>query len=88
MNGLLGVLALIVCGSVAVLVPVSGPAAILVCGFCAAIAAVIIRQAGDAAPFLLRLFAWALLVRLIVGTIIFVFNLQEFFGGDAYGYDY
>ncbi len=38
--------------------------------------------------FLLRLFIAALLVRMILGTAIFVFKGQEFFGGDALTYDF
>jgi hypothetical protein len=43
---------------------------------------------GPAGPFLLKLFVAALLVRIIVGTAIFVFQGQEFFGGDALTYDF
>jgi hypothetical protein len=45
------------------------------------------RNSSDG-PFLLKLFVCALLVRLIVGTGIFVFHGQEFFGGDANTYDF
>ena len=38
--------------------------------------------------FLLQLFAWALLVRVVVSTTIFIFHAQEFFGGDAITYDF
>lgn len=38
--------------------------------------------------FLLQLFAWALLLRVLVATGIFIFNKQEFFGGDAITYDF
>ena len=38
--------------------------------------------------FLLQLFAWGLLVRIFVATFIFIFNVQEFFGGDALTYDF
>jgi hypothetical protein len=38
--------------------------------------------------FLLKLFISALLVRMILGTIIFVSNGQNFFGGDALTYDF
>lgn len=38
--------------------------------------------------FLLQLFAWALLVRILVSTAIFIYNAQEFFGGDAITYDF
>ncbi len=39
-------------------------------------------------PFLLKLFVAAFLVRVLVGTAIFVFEWQEFFGGDALTYDF
>ncbi|HJT68231.1 MAG TPA: glycosyltransferase family 39 protein [Pyrinomonadaceae bacterium] len=38
--------------------------------------------------FLLQLFAWALLVRVLVSAAIFIFHAQEFFGGDALTYDF
>ena len=38
--------------------------------------------------FLLQLFGWGLLVRILVSTGIFIFNVQEFFGGDALTYDF
>ena len=44
-------------------------------------------QTGSYGAFLLRLFIAALLVRMILGTAIFVFKGQDFFGGDAITYD-
>jgi hypothetical protein len=38
--------------------------------------------------FLLQLFAWGLLIRMLVATGIFMYNMQEFFGGDANTYDF
>jgi hypothetical protein len=38
--------------------------------------------------FLLRLFITALLLRMVVGTAIFAFRGQDFFGGDAWTYDF
>jgi hypothetical protein len=38
--------------------------------------------------FLLKVFISALLIRLIVGSLIFAYRGQEFFGGDALTYDY
>src|SRR4030095_14447127 len=38
--------------------------------------------------FLLRIFVAAVLIRVLLGTIIFMFNGREFFGGDAIHYDY
>ena len=60
--------------------------AILICFPTAAIAAVIIRRA-DSGKYLLKLFWVALLLRVAIGTAIFVSNGQDFFGGDAWTYD-
>src|ERR1043166_563565 len=38
--------------------------------------------------FLLQLFGWGLPVRILVPTGVFIFNAQEFFGGDANTYDF
>ena len=38
--------------------------------------------------FLLQLFGWGLVVRMIVATGIFIYNVQEFFGGDSITYDF
>ena len=47
-----------------------------------------IYHSKEERSFLLQLFAWALLVRILVSTAIFIFNAQEFFGGDAITYDF
>src|SRR5687768_1504646 len=43
---------------------------------------------GVERSFLLKLFTAALLIRMILGTAIFVFKGQDFFGGDALTYDF
>src|SRR5215212_8136666 len=45
-------------------------------------------RSGGNGLFLLRLFIFALLIRFLIATIIFVFHGQEFFGGDANTYDF
>ena len=64
--------------------------AILLCVFLSAVAGFIItRQSeSDDGTFLKRIFVSALLVRLLIGVAIFVFRGQEFFGGDAFTYDF
>jgi hypothetical protein len=63
--------------------------ALALCGLLAVLAGVYINSAGgDDAVFLLRVFIFALVARMFLGTLIFVFNLQDFFGGDAYTYDF
>jgi len=47
-----------------------------------------IYQNKEERSFLLQLFGWALVCRIVVSTAIFIFNAQEFFGGDALTYDF
>jgi hypothetical protein len=62
--------------------------AILLCLVLTFFAALYVRRQGKDGPFLLKLFVGALLIRILLGAIIFVFNAQEFFGGDAFTYDF
>jgi 4-amino-4-deoxy-L-arabinose transferase-like glycosyltransferase len=62
--------------------------AVLVCLILAIIAGYFVYQDKEQGSFLLQLFAWALLIRMLVATGIFMFNAQEFFGGDALTYDF
>jgi len=62
--------------------------AVLVCLILAGIAGYFVYQDKEEGNFLLQLFAWALLIRMLVATGIFMFNMQEFFGGDALTYDF
>ena len=43
---------------------------------------------GVYGTFLLKVFIWGLLIRLIVGSLIFAYQGQNFFGGDALTYDF
>ena len=62
--------------------------AVLFCAVMAFFAGVIIRREKTDGRFLLRLFLLGLLARVVIGTSICVFNGQDFFGGDAWTYDY
>src|SRR5258705_7523233 len=62
--------------------------AILLCTSLAALAGFYSYKSDIDGKFLLRLFVAALLVRMTLGTAIFVFHSQEFFGGDALTYDF
>jgi len=62
--------------------------AVLVCLVLAIITGSLVYRDKDDGSFLLQLFAWGLLVRMLVATGIFIFNMQEFFGGDAITYDF
>jgi hypothetical protein len=87
MNGLLLVIALIMLGGVLMMAPSDGAGATLVALPVAALAGWFIYQPKIDQRFLIRLFAAGLLVRIFVGTMIFVFQQQTFFGGDAFTYD-
>ncbi|MCU1266151.1 MAG: hypothetical protein JWM21_2469 [Acidobacteria bacterium] len=62
--------------------------AVLFCAALAGAAGWLIYRSGEDGSFLLKLFLFALLLRVLIGTLIFVFNLQTFFGGDALTYDF
>jgi hypothetical protein len=62
--------------------------ALAVCATISLIAGVLIRRVPFSGRYLLKLFLFALVVRMIIGASIFAFNAQDFFGGDAWTYDY
>lgn len=64
-----------------------GIAAILVTVILSAIAIVLIRQNTEDSGFLIQIFLVALLVRILFGTFLHVFNYREYFGSDAISYD-
>src|SRR6185436_15414374 len=51
-------------------------------------AGLVIRRNREDGPYLVKLFLFALILRIAIGSGIFVFNGQDFFGGDAYTYDF
>ncbi len=87
MNGLLLVLALVIFSVILLVTPAAGASATLVAVPVAGLVAWYIYSAKIDQRFLIRLFAAGLLVRIVVGTMIFVFQQQTFFGGDALTYD-
>src|SRR2546428_4234994 len=103
MKAIIAVLALLLVVAILLFVPtlaapyeaVYGPVALSTCatalGLCAITAfvtGVVISRNREYGSFLVKLFMLALLVRIAVGTAIFVFNGQDFFGGDAWTYDF
>ncbi len=88
MNGLLLALSLMMFAAVLMVAPADGAPATLFALPLAALAAWAIFQIKSDRRFLFRLFISAVLVRILVGTLIYVFHLQEFFGGDALTYDF
>jgi hypothetical protein len=86
MNTVLIGLVLLICGGVIYLTPGYGPGALAFCAVVSAPTLFILARGGAEKTFLLRLFIIALLARIIVASIIFLGNMQEFFGGDANTY--
>lgn len=62
--------------------------AILLCAALATLFGLLSYRQEAHGSFLLKLFISALLIRMLLATVIFVFNKQEFFGGDAITYDF
>jgi 4-amino-4-deoxy-L-arabinose transferase-like glycosyltransferase len=102
MRGIIGVLSLLLVVGVLLFVPtLAAPyesiygrvtlfecaKALGVCAVSAFIAAVLIHRNQEHGSYLVKLFMLALIVRIVIGSAIFVFNGQEFFGGDALTYD-
>ena len=88
MNALLALAALALAVSVSLLFPTEGAAAVLFCSALAAGIGLLVSRHPTQARFLVQVFVSALLVRVAVGVLIYYFNLQDFFGGDAFTYDY
>lgn len=88
MNGLLLVVALVMLGGVLLMAPADGAGATLVALPLAALVGWLIYRLKVDQQFLIRLFFAGVLVRIFVGTMIFVFQQQSFFGGDALTYDF
>jgi 4-amino-4-deoxy-L-arabinose transferase-like glycosyltransferase len=103
MNALLTLLYMVLCVGIVIFVPplvephvaqygvvsvFDTSRAVLLATALAGLAGYYAYKQGADGPFLLRLFLAALLVRMVLGTAIFVFRGQDFFGGDALTYDY
>src|SRR5215475_9845438 len=88
MNTILIALGLGLLGFVIAVAPdYSGPALMLLLSL-TAIGYLLIYWLDTDRTFMLRLFLTGLMVRVFIGTVIFLFGLQVFFGGDALTYDY
>ncbi|HYE16140.1 MAG TPA: glycosyltransferase family 39 protein, partial [Pyrinomonadaceae bacterium] len=87
MNALLVLAALAASVGIAFAVPGEGPGAIVVCAAVAGPAALIISRHQTHAEFLLQVFVGGLVLRMLIGAVIYVAQLQGFFGGDALTYD-
>ncbi|HEX8844386.1 MAG TPA: glycosyltransferase family 39 protein [Pyrinomonadaceae bacterium] len=89
MNALLALLALALSVTIIQITPDTALAAqaVLTCAVLAGGVGFLISQSRLEKVFLLRLFVAGVLIRMLVGFLIYRFNLQEFFGGDALTYD-
>ena len=87
MNRLLVILCFIVAVGITVAAFPDSGVAMLIVGVFSAITIFIIRRTEQDRDFLVQLFLVALIVRLLVGIVIHIFELREFFGGDALLYD-
>ncbi|HSE33828.1 MAG TPA: glycosyltransferase family 39 protein [Pyrinomonadaceae bacterium] len=85
MNAALSVILLVVCCVVLFLAPDKGPGALSTCALLSVVCVIFLSR-HEERTFLVRLFVAALIVRLVVGIIIFG-RMEEFFGGDANTYD-
>jgi hypothetical protein len=86
MNTILIALTLLVGGAVLYLIPGYGSGALAFCAAVSVPTVYVLARTGDEKRFLLRLFILALLTRIIIASIIYLGNMQEFFGGDANTY--
>src|SRR3954469_187217 len=101
MNALLTLLYLLLCLGIVIFVPtlvapyaldygtITGfdvAKAVLLCTALATCAGFYSYKSNVDGKFLLRLFVAALLMRMILGTAIFIYRGQDFFGGDAITY--
>ena len=87
MNSVLALLALIVGITIAVMIPNEGQPALIFCIALTIAAGLVISQIKQDRQFLLQMFILGLLLRVMVGGLIYRFELQAFFGGDALTYD-
>lgn len=86
MNGLL-IAATLVLVVIVALIPDYGGPALLVCFVPAFLVGLLMHSIKDDKEFLLRIFVVGLLVRMLVGTLIFFFDLHLFFGPDVEAFD-
>jgi 4-amino-4-deoxy-L-arabinose transferase-like glycosyltransferase len=80
-------LALLIGSGISILVPNYGAPAVLFCTILALLAGFVIYRQGEHREFLLLIFVNGLLIRMLLGTLTFTYNLQNFFASDAELYD-
>lgn len=88
MNALLMAVALVILGMVFLTVPNEGGPGIMLMLPLVALVSFLIYRLNIDRRFLLQIFLSGVLIRVFVGTLIYVFHWQEFFGGDALTFDF
>jgi len=86
MNTILIALTLAIGVAVVYLIPGYASGALAVCAIASVPTFWVMARGGEEKTFLFRLFLIALIARIIIATIIYLGNMQEFFGGDANTY--
>ena len=87
MNILIIALTLLVCGGAIFIKPNEAPGALFMCALAAIPTIIILARTPEQRTFLMRLFMFALVIRIVLATVIFTGRMEEFFGGDANTYD-
>lgn len=87
MNALLAAALLALCISVSVLVPNDGTSAVVVSMGFAFIVGCFVYSVKEDRRFLLQIFVAGIIVRMGLGTVVYLLKAQEYFGGDAITYD-
>ena len=88
MNALLLAISFVMFGAIIFMAPSKGGPAILLALPIAALFGWAILRIENDKRFLFRLFVSALLLRILIGTLIYIFQAQVFFGGDALTFDF
>lgn len=88
MNVLLVFVTVVILGGLLLIDPSDAGAAILLAIPLAGVTGWVVYRFRVDQTFLLRLFVTALLLRICIGSLIYIFQWQGFFGGDALTYDY
>lgn len=86
MNTIFIIVTLLVCGGCIYLMPAVAPGALAFCVGVSIPTIIAMMRDREQRTFLMRLFILAVLVRIGVASIIYLGNLQDFFGGDANTY--
>jgi Dolichyl-phosphate-mannose-protein mannosyltransferase len=86
MNTIFIALTLLICGGCIYLMPTVAPGALAFCVGVSIPTFIAVARARQDRAFLMRLFTLAVLARIILASIIYLGNMQEFFGGDANTY--